>query len=71
MSRLACGVAAGDRQLQVRGLAGGGELAELAAQRLDLRRPVQAQDPAEGGGRDPGGALGARLAQQRQEHVAR
>ena len=67
--RQAGGVAAGDRQLQVRGLAGGGELAELAAQRLDLRRPVQAQGPAEGGGRDPGGALGARLTQQRQEHV--
>ena len=62
------GVVPGDGQLPVRGLARDGELAELAADRLDLRRPVQAQHPAQRGRRDPGGALGARLAQQRQEH---
>src|SRR6266700_6063841 len=57
------GVVAGDRHLQVRGLAGGGELAELAADRPDFGRPVQAQHPAERGRGDPGGALGPRLAQ--------
>jgi hypothetical protein len=46
----------------------GGQLAELAADRLDFRRPVQAQHPAQRGGRDPGGALGPRLPGQRQEH---
>ena len=52
------GVAAGQRHDQVRGLPGGGELAELAADRLDLRRPVQPEHPAQRRGRDPGGALG-------------
>ena len=47
---------------------GGGELAQLAADRLDLRRPVQAQHPAQRRGRHPGGALGPRLPGQRQEH---
>ena len=56
------------RHLQVRGLAGRGQLAQLAADRLDLRRPVQAQHPAQRARVDPGGTLGARLAQQRQEH---
>ena len=62
------GVAAGDRHLQLRGLPGGGELAELAADRLDLRGPVQAQHPAQRPDVDPGGALGAGLAEQRLEH---
>ena len=35
----------GQRHDQVRCLAGGGELAELAADRLDFRRPVQARAP--------------------------
>ncbi len=62
------GVVAGQRHLQLGGLAGGRELAELAADRLDLRGPVQAQYPAQRGRGDPGGALGAGLAQQRHEH---
>ena len=62
------GVVAGQRHDQVRGLACGGELAELAADCLDFRRPVQAQHPAQRGGRDPGGALGPRFAGQGQEH---
>ena len=62
------GVAAGQRHDQLRGLARGGELAQLAADRLDLRGPVQAQHPAQRSGRDPGGALGPRLPGQRQEH---
>ena len=67
-ARAGRGVVAGQRQLQVRGLAGGGELGELAADRLDFRGPVQAQHPAQRGRGDPGGALGAGLAQQRHEH---
>ena len=62
------GVAAGQRHDQVRCLAGRGELAELAADRLDFRRPVQAQHPAQRRGRDPGGAFGPGLAGQGQEH---
>ena len=62
------GVPAGQRHDQVRGPAGGGELAELAADGLDLRGPVQAQHPAQRGRRDPGGALGAGLAGQGQEY---
>ena len=62
------GVAAGQRHDQVRGLAGRGELAELAADGLDFRRPVQAQHPAQRRGRDPGGAFGPGLAGQGQEH---
>ena len=61
-------VPAGQRHDQVRGLAGRGELAELAADRLDLRRPVQPQHPAQRRGRHPRGALGPRLPGQRQEH---
>ena len=61
-------MAAGQRHDQVRCLAGRGELAELAADRLDLRRPVQAEHPAQRAGRDPRGALGPRLAGQGQEH---
>ncbi len=57
-----------DGHLQVRGLAGGGEPGELAADRLDFRCPVQAQDPAHRRRGDPGGALGAGLAQQRLQH---
>ena len=49
-------------------LPGGGELGELAADRLDFRGPVQAQHPAQRVRGDPGGALGAGLAQQRHEH---
>ena len=62
------GVPAGQRHDQVAGLAGGGELAELAADRLDFRGPVQAEHPAQRRGRDPGGALGPGLAGQGQEH---
>ncbi len=62
------GVAAGQRHDQVRCLAGRGELAELAADRLDFRCPVQAQYPAQRRGRDPGGAFGPGLAGQGQEH---
>jgi hypothetical protein len=51
------GVPAGQRHDQVRCLAGRGELAERAADRLDFRRPVQAQHR----GRDPRGALGPGL----------
>ena len=61
-------VAAGQRHEQVRCLPGGGELAQLAADGLDFRRPVQAQHPAQRCGRDPGGALGPRLPGQGQEH---
>ncbi len=61
---------AGDRHLQLLGPPGRGQLAQLAADRLDLRRPVQAWHPAQRGRADAGGALGARLAQQRagQQH---
>ena len=62
------GVQAGQRHDQVRCLAGGGELAELAADRLDFRCPVQAEHPAQRRGRDPGGAFGPGLAGQGQEH---
>ncbi len=62
------GVPAGQRHHQLRRFPGGGELAELAADRLDLRRPVQAEHPAQRRGRHPGGALGPRLAGQGQEH---
>ena len=62
------GVAAGQRHDQVRCLAGGGELAELAADRLDFRCPVQDWHPAQRRGRDPGGAFGPGLAGQGQEH---
>ena len=40
-------MAAGQRHDQVRGLADRGELAQLAADRLDLRRPVQARHSAQ------------------------
>ena len=58
---------AGQRHDQVRCLGGRGELAELAADRLDFRRPVQAEHPAQRAGRDPGGAFGPGLAGQGQE----
>jgi hypothetical protein len=57
--RLGPGVAAGDRQLQLRGLPGGGQLAQLAADRPDLRRPVQARQAAQRRRRDAGGTLSA------------
>ena len=62
------GVAAGQHHHQLRGLARSGQLAELAADRLDLRRPVQPEHPAQRRRRHPGGALGPRLPGQRQEH---
>ena len=67
MSGRAAACQAGQRHHQLGGLARGGQLAQLAADRLDLRRPVQAQHPAQCRGRDPRGALGPRLAGQRQE----
>jgi hypothetical protein len=62
------GVPAGQRHHQLGYLARGGQLAELAADRLDLRHPVQAQHPAQRAGRHPRGAFGPRLPGQRQEH---
>ena len=59
---------AGQRHDQLRGLPGPCQPGELAADRLDLRRPVQAQHPGPRHRRDPGGALSPRLAEQRQEH---
>ena len=59
---------AGQRHDQRRGFPGPCQPGELAADRLDLRRPVQAQHPAQRGRRAPGRALGPRLPQQRQEH---
>ena len=61
--------APGYGHLQVRGLAGGGEPGELAADRLGFRCPVQAQDAAHRRRGDAGGALGAGLAQQRLQHL--
>jgi len=56
------------RGLQRRALPVAGELGQFAAQCFDLRGPVQAQEPAQVGGPDPGRGLGAGFAQQRQEH---
>src|SRR5665648_136769 len=62
------GVVGAQGGLQLCAGAGRGELSQLAAQGLDLRGPVQPQDPAQVGGGDPGRALRAGLTQQRQEH---
>src|SRR5665648_74696 len=62
------GVVGAQGGLQLCAGAVGGELSQLAAQGLDLRGPVQPQDPAQVGGGDPGRALRAGLTQQRQEH---
>jgi len=53
----------------VAGLAGLGEQPDLAADRLDLRGPVQPQHPTQRGRVDPGGAFGAGLTQQGAEHA--
>ena len=53
----------------VAGLAGLGEQPDLAADRLDLRRPVQTQHPPQRDRVDPGRALRAGLAQQGAEHA--
>ena len=53
----------------VAGLAGLGEQPDLAADRLDLRRPVQTQRPPQRDRVDPGRALRAGLAQQGAEHA--
>ncbi len=53
----------------VTGLARRGEQPDLAADRLDLRGPVQPQHPAQRDRVDAGGALGAGLAQQGPEHA--
>ena len=53
----------------VAGLARLGEQPDLAADRLDLRRPVQPEHPAQRGRVDPGGALRAGLPQQGAEHA--
>jgi hypothetical protein len=53
------GMVAGDRHLQLLGPPGRGQLAQLTADRLDLRRPVRAQHPAQRGRADASGALGA------------
>ena len=58
----------GHRGDPVAGLAGLGEQPDLAADRLDLRGPVQPQHPAQRGRVDPGRALRAGLAQQGAEH---
>ena len=63
------GVAAGHRGDPVAGPAGLGEQPDPAADRLDLRRPVQTQHPPQRGRVDPGRALGAGLAQQGEEHA--
>ena len=63
------GVAAGHRGDPVAGPAGLGEQPDLAADRLDLRRPVQTQHPPQRGRVDPRRALGAGLAQQGAEHA--
>ena len=61
--------AGGHRGDPVAGLARLGEQPDLAADRLDLRCPVQPEDPAQRGRVDPGGALRAGLAQQGAEHA--
>ncbi len=66
--RLGPGVVAGQCHDQVFRLACGGQLGELAADRLDLRGPVQAQHPAQRARRDAGGSLRPRLPQQGEEH---
>jgi len=63
-----CGVMAAERGLQLRALAVTGELGQLAAQRLDLRSPVQAQEPTQIHRTQPGRAFGAGLTEQRHEH---
>ena len=62
-------MAAGHRGQPVAGRARRGEPADLAADRLDLRRPVQPQHPTQRDRVDPGRALRAGLAQQRPEHA--
>ena len=52
----------------VAGLAGLGEKPDLAADRLDLRRPVQTQHPPQRDRVDPCRALGASLPQQGPKH---
>jgi hypothetical protein len=64
-------VVASQRHNQLIGPADGGELAELAADRLDLRRPAQARHPTQRGRRDPGRALGAvKQVHNRAGHIA-
>ncbi len=58
-----------ERGLQLGASAVTGQLGLLAAQRLDLRGPVQAQNPAKVCWAQPGRAFGAGFAQQRQEHA--
>ena len=52
----------------VAGLAGVGEQPDLAADRFDLRRPVQTQHPPQRDRVDPGRALRASLTQQCPKH---
>ena len=62
------GVPAGQGHDQLMRLAGRCQLGELAADGLDLRRPVQAEHPAQRARRHPGRALGPGLPGQGQEH---
>ena len=65
----ACDMTARHRGDPVAGLARLGEQPDLAADRLDLRRPVQTQHPPQRDRVDPGRALRAGLTQQGAEHA--
>ena len=54
-------VSGGHRGDPVAGPAGLGQIPDFAADRLDLRRPVQTQHPAQRGRVDPGRSFGAGL----------
>jgi hypothetical protein len=58
----------GHRGQQLVGPPGSGQVGDLAADRLDLRSPVQPQHPAQRDRVDPGGALGAELTDQGPQH---
>ena len=61
-------VAPGQRRHQLVGPAGAGQALEAPAQRLDLRRPVEAEQAADVDGVEAGQPLGSGLAHQRGEH---
>ncbi len=66
-SRVGLGVPAGEPEHELVAESALGQVAQAAADGLDLGRPVQCQDATQVGGCDAGGALGAGLAQQGQE----
>ena len=62
-------MAGGHRRDPVTGLTGLGQILDLAADRFNLRSPVQPQHPTQRDRIDAGGALGAGLPQQGPEHA--